>query len=614
MNLVIPEGCHTYVHTDEWIPLLAGKGIQSLTLFFDDIGPSCLVIHPQIFSCLELTHLSLGHCRLPSAPLSFTGFPNLISISLTWVAVPEHGEKDLEVIINSVPSLRFLKLVNVWIDSGDFDDWVIQAPNLQRLTVESHSDYGWQLKELSSLERATISVDNYSIGRDFVKLFTCFAQVTHLELHMPIPQIYIQNEGVDTVDLEFFNSLWTNDLFANLDTVTMKDAWCWSNEMHFIEFVLSKAKLLSALYVYQDDDDTNSKPSEEAVIELAKYRRVSPKAKVFFRNMDVSTLTCELPGGSRIRIVGNGGLADASPDAEAAHGGLDYLYPELLSEILYRLPLWDAVRTSALARAWRHRWESAPSLRFIWTGRADPGAISDVLRRYSCPVREFRHYYVTEASFGHSDRWLRLLALRVVQSLFLDFEMSNDDELLHTLHPSIFSCRGLTTLDLGGCYIPAPPPGFTGLPNLTELRLRKVGFTEGARVLELLIATSPLLESLHLVSLSLPLSNGEYNQWVIQSPKLQSLTIDAIFDDEWQINDLPSLEEADIDCVGYSPDRDIVKLMTGLAHATKLKLSMPVNYFLYCPFVSLLSRIIEMSLYIFCPISLAKYPFPVATK
>ncbi|KAK3121897.1 hypothetical protein QOZ80_8BG0662530 [Eleusine coracana subsp. coracana] len=264
-----------------------------------------------------------------------------------------------------------------------------------------------------------------------------------------------------------------------------------------------------------------------------------------------------------------------SPDAEAAHGALDYLYPELLNEILSRLPLRDAVRTSALARAWRHRWESVPSLRFIWTGRADPGAISDVLRRYSCPVREFRHYYVTEASFGHSDRWLRLLALRVVQSLFLDFKRSDDDELLHTLHPSIFSCRGLTTLYLGGCYIPAPPPGFTGLPNLTELRLRKVGFTEGARVLELLIATSPLLESLRLEYLSLPLSNGVYNQWIIRAPKLQSLTIDAIFDDEWQINDLPSLEEADIDCVGYSPDRDIVKLMTELAHATKLKLSMP---------------------------------------
>lgn len=54
--------------------------------------------------------------------------------------------------------------------------------------------------------------------------------------------------------------------------------------------LLSKARLLREFYVYRDDDDPNSKPSEEAVIELTKYRRVSPKAKVFFRNMDVSPL------------------------------------------------------------------------------------------------------------------------------------------------------------------------------------------------------------------------------------------------------------------------------------------------------------------------------------
>ncbi|GJN16022.1 hypothetical protein PR202_gb02972 [Eleusine coracana subsp. coracana] len=263
--------------------------------------------------------------------------------------------------------------------------------------------------------------------------------------------------------------------------------------------------------------------------------------------------------GPRIRIVGNGGLADASQTAFAVAGRRSSTWgPGLpLSGAAERdsSPACRSGTPSAPLRSpapWRHRWESVPSLRFIWTGRAILAPSATFYGRYSCPVREFRHYYVTEASFGHSDRWLRLLALRVVQSLFLDFKRSDDDELLHTLHPSIFSCRGLTTLYLGGCYIPAPPPGFTGLPNLTELRLRKVGFTEGARVLELLIATSPLLESLRLEYLSLPLSNGVYNQWIIRAPKLQSLTIDAIFDDEWQINDLPSLEEADIDCVGYS--------------------------------------------------------------
>ncbi|KAL6644679.1 hypothetical protein ACP70R_016287 [Stipagrostis hirtigluma subsp. patula] len=260
-----------------------------------------------------------------------------------------------------------------------------------------------------------------------------------------------------------------------------------------------------------------------------------------------------------------------SPDAA---GELDSLPPELLDLILCRLPLRDAVRTSALARAWRRRWESVPSLEFRWDEGADPGAVSGVLRRYCRPVREFRHSHVQAPSFRHSDRWLRLLALRGVKALDLNFEAS-DEELIHTLHPSIFSCRALTVLRLRGCNVPAPPPAFAGLPNLAALRLNSVGFPEGVWDLELLIATSPLLEDLSLGFMSIPDSNGEYRHWFIQAPKLRSLSIATCFDHGWWINDLPSLEEADIDMDTYSPDRDYIKLFKGLAHARKLQLAMP---------------------------------------
>ncbi|TVU34314.1 hypothetical protein EJB05_16145, partial [Eragrostis curvula] len=75
--------------------------------------------------------------------------------------------------------------------------------------------------------------------------------------------------------------------------------------------------------------------------------------------------------------------------------------------------------------------------------------------------------------------------------------------------------------------------------------------------------------------LLLPDSNGGHYHWVIQGPKLRSLSIDTVSDDNWQINDLPSLEKAEIDCGEYSPDRDLVKLMTGLAHVKKLKIAVP---------------------------------------
>jgi len=86
------------------------------------------------------------------------------------------------------------------------------------------------------------------------------------------------------------------------------------------------------------------------------------------------------PPGQRPRLPLPGAAADV----------LESLPPELLNAILSRLPLRDAVRTSALARAWRRRWQSVPSLKFEWDERANPGAVTCVLQRYSYPVREFR--------------------------------------------------------------------------------------------------------------------------------------------------------------------------------------------------------------------------------
>ncbi|CAL4999224.1 unnamed protein product [Urochloa decumbens] len=300
------------------------------------------------------------------------------------------------------------------------------------------------------------------------------------------------------------------------------------------------------------------------------------------------------------------------PDAAAEPGEtiLDSLPPELLSEILSRLPLRCAVRTAALARAWRRRWESVPSLRIKWRAGADPDAITGVLRRYSCPVIEFSHSHNGEASFHHSGIWLRVLALRGVQTLDLDFERSDeefdeesDEQSVHTLHPSIFWCRGLTVLRLSGCNIATMPPGFAGFPNLTKMTLFNVGFPDGPRELEALVAASPLLETLRLLHLEVPYSNGEYLQWAIQAPKLRYLFIDQIVDYGWQIADLPSLEEADIDVAMYSTHRDFVKLMTGLDRTKKLKISIPpedVNVLegLSCRFNNLKSLSLQTSLHL----------------
>ncbi|KAL5220070.1 hypothetical protein ABZP36_024783 [Zizania latifolia] len=323
--------------TDDWICLLAAKGVKSLTLSFWEYGVLNVefpILHPAIFACGDLTNLHLEGCFLPSAPEGFAGFPNLTTLSLAFVTLPDNGGRELEAIIQMSPLLESLELDNIELTDDEIDDWIIQAPNLRSLTIVSFMDDGWQIQELPSIQEAHINVEEYFIDRDFVNLLTCLSQVSELELHLPFTEdnaleglscsfqklrsltlhtnfneassilstfsllsrapnlkhleieiTDLENQG-DEVDFEFFSALWTKNLFANLDFVSMKSATCWSNEMHFIEFVLSKARLLHEFYVYHDDTGSHSKPNEKAVIEMAKYKRASPKAKVFFRDIE----------------------------------------------------------------------------------------------------------------------------------------------------------------------------------------------------------------------------------------------------------------------------------------------------------------------------------------
>ncbi|KAL6644680.1 hypothetical protein ACP70R_016288 [Stipagrostis hirtigluma subsp. patula] len=62
---------------------------------------------------------------------------------------------------------------------------------------------------------------------------------------------------------------------------------CNSSEMHFIEFVLSKARRLKEFHVCLDEECPRS--NEDVVTKLVKYRRASPRAKVFFSRMQYSS-------------------------------------------------------------------------------------------------------------------------------------------------------------------------------------------------------------------------------------------------------------------------------------------------------------------------------------
>ncbi|CAO2207055.1 unnamed protein product [Urochloa humidicola] len=267
-------------------------------------------------------------------------------------------------------------------------------------------------------------------------------------------------------------------------------------------------------------------------------------------------------------------------------GAVDSLPQEILQQVLSFLPLRDAVRTSAVSRAWRRLWESAPGLALEWRPGTDAAVADGVLARYSGPVRSFDFDFdfdldVHQGSFWRADYWVPLLAVKGVQVLKLHFGGDWHGNSPHCMDASIFSCRELTSLDLTGCCeIPDAPPGLSGFPKLTKLCLRNIAFPfSGIRGLEALIAESPLLEELLLDRLYFTDDdhNNGFEEWVIRAPNLRNLRISTSFDYMWQIIDseLPSVEEVEILTGGDTDNRDFMKLFTGLARARKLHLEIP---------------------------------------
>ncbi|CAO2173066.1 unnamed protein product [Urochloa humidicola] len=260
---------------------------------------------------------------------------------------------------------------------------------------------------------------------------------------------------------------------------------------------------------------------------------------------------------------------EASPRPPPPLGPVDSLPPEIIQQVLSFLPLRDAVRTSAVSRAWCRLWESAPGLALEW--RPDTDA---AIARYFGPVRSFE-FVLLQGSFWRAGHWVPLLAAKGVQVLKLHFRGHWSVGSQHCMGASIFSCRELTSLDLGDCEIPAAPPGLAGFPKLTSLCLWGVTFrANGVRGLEALIAESPMLEVV-LIKIGPWFPEKELEEWVIQAPNLRNLSIDSVYDYNWQIEYLPSVEEVDIMVHSYHDDRDFVKLLTGLARVRKLHFEMP---------------------------------------
>ncbi|KAF8654465.1 hypothetical protein HU200_061653 [Digitaria exilis] len=273
-----------------------------------------------LFSCHELTSLDLTSCRLPHTPAGFAGFPNLKRLKFDKVTIPDHGGKQLAALIARSPSIERVELTRVELIGDDpeaEDEWAIQAPNLRELTIASRFPYGGRVEDLPRLRKGVL------VGCNYAKFLMGMAQITKLEFACGVdwfaevdvldrlPFLFENlrslvitvdftemfailaffcllrsapgwNDGpeVFNADYNFLNAQWVDGMFAKLHVVRMKNILCFPNEMHFVEFILSKAMVLQVLSVRLGPDSLCG--IEEAAVTIKEYTKASPDAQVIF--------------------------------------------------------------------------------------------------------------------------------------------------------------------------------------------------------------------------------------------------------------------------------------------------------------------------------------------
>uniref|UniRef100_A0A0D9X8N6 F-box domain-containing protein n=1 Tax=Leersia perrieri TaxID=77586 RepID=A0A0D9X8N6_9ORYZ len=291
-----------------WLRILPTKRVQSLDLDFESSldFPDKPNLDPIIFSCLDLTSLCLEGCVFPPPPPpSFVGFLKLTKLELSEIELPLHGEKHLEAIIAASPLLLELSLACAQLPRL----WFVRGPNIRSLNISTDDDYV-RIGELPQLEDVTISASSVKTEGVFngnpperfpftfqnlrsLNLLACLDQIPSTSFVFAILrcapnleklgiEVDCDTDEVDDAIVEGFANAETNDdIFPRLRYVRLHGSiGCSSNEMCFIKFVLSKARSLELFCVLVHSQNASS--YKEALIEMATYKRASPRARLRF--------------------------------------------------------------------------------------------------------------------------------------------------------------------------------------------------------------------------------------------------------------------------------------------------------------------------------------------
>ncbi|KAJ0445011.1 putative F-box domain, leucine-rich repeat domain superfamily, F-box-like domain superfamily [Helianthus annuus] len=148
----------------------------------------------------------------------------------------------------------------------------------------------------------------------------------------------------------------------------------------------------------------------------------------------------------------------------------------VVTNILDRLPLRDAVRTSILSRNWRFKWttlsrlEITASLFWYLAQKTYKNYHVRVINRILLHLRGAitKFFLSIDEVIDDEDinHWILLLSRKGIKELTI----RNWHEPPLKLHTHLFSCLELKHLTLSNCYF-NPPPTFHGFPNLLSLKL-----------------------------------------------------------------------------------------------------------------------------------------------
>ncbi|GJX56931.1 F-box/FBD/LRR-repeat protein-like protein [Tanacetum coccineum] len=228
----------------------------------------------------------------------------------------------------------------------------------------------------------------------------------------------------------------------------------------------------------------------------------------------------------------------------------------VITKILNRLPLRDAVSTGILSRTWRLKWTLITKLVFDddlyenfrgWGGKPNGKDLSRLINQLKGPITKFNldipeDDYPDDILFNDEDvnHWLSVLSRKGIKKLNIISQYADP----HELPIQLFSCLELKHLLLYNCFFHLPP-SFCGFPKLLNLVLSSSRF-EGCTFGEL-ITRCPLLEALRIdadetvddVEVAEIVKHGNLKILNLSLCVFERITSSSIF----HLTDLPKLEK-----------------------------------------------------------------------